>query len=525
MSSCKYLIDNFPYPVITDMEWSFSLGVTNQRSYHDNFGSFFKANTSRGILNKISPSAIEVGVVNNEVAKNESNCVSLSQVEKIAIFGRADHLITNDALNVYVFQLDKSVFHVIAISGKTIKIDRTLNFKKESFEVDLSAFNGKLDDMLFGNVQPLVIRICISNDEVKDIANAFVNKTKEKLETSTKIEIKHENFDLVSLLSDVNKNQIIFLKNIDKFNGLININFKFILMVIAALGYGAYYWHSLIEEEKQEKLRLEILQKEVEAKYANDKHNEPVIEKKDLKLDFEINRTERINQEIKWYEVIKRVSGNKLFKITSNKIKDTIVEVNGWKTQSIIINNTLNLSKQEMNIEYLQDLLRLDTRYGAKAILDYYPDIVIKLDGVSAFNESKDVIYKNDMIGWDTTKKHNTNTPLIINVINDLQRLEHEKKIQSWSLGKTVMVTPEKLTKKFIDDYFLYESNADANITDSDWVLPIKFHKLIVNGVSSNVLKTISDTLNQYSSPFLSKVTYTVDTQKIVLEVIIHEQL
>lgn len=129
------------------------------------------------------------------------------------------------------------------------------------------------------------------------------------------------------------------------------------------------------------------------------------------------------------------------------------------------------------------------------------------------------------MIGWDTTKKHNTNTPLIINVINDLQRLEHEKKIQSWSLGKTVMVTPEKLTKKFIDDYFLYESNADANITDSDWVLPIKFHKLIVNGVSSNVLKTISDTLNQYSSPFLSKVTYTVDTQKIVLEVIIHEQL
>nr|WP_192957893.1 hypothetical protein [Aliivibrio wodanis]VVV07011.1 hypothetical protein AW0309160_04505 [Aliivibrio wodanis] len=524
MSSSKYFIEKFSHPVITDMEWSFGLGINNQRSYHENFGAFFKSNNTRGVLNKITPTSIEIGVLNNDVAKGESNCVSLAQVEKVAIFARSEHLFTPDNLNVYVFQLDTNIFHVLAISGQTIKIDRTLNYGKDSFEVDLSALSGKLDDILFGNPQPILIRICISDDEPRNTASSFIKKIAGAIDTDTvELNIKFESFHLVSLLSDVSKSQIIFLKNIEKLSGLNSTNFKYIFLILLIVCSAGGYWYSEKEAEKQEQLRIAELQRQIDEQNAAEYSNQPIV-KKDLRIEFELQRTERINDEIRWYEVFKRVSGDKLFKEASKRIRNTIVEVNGWKTRDIKINNTLTLVSENVDIEYLQTLDRADSQYGARALLDFYPDAKINLDGMTALNQETELINKSEMIGWNSIKKQSNNSSLIINLINDLQRLEHEKKIQSWSLRKTKMVTPVKLSKNFIDDYYKYQVNPTKDLKDSDWLIEPSFHKLIVNGSDTKIIKSISDIVNKYSSSFLNKITYSIDTQTTVLEVIIHEQ-
>ncbi len=515
------------------MQWSVATDVRNQSQYTAAFKPIFEF-SKKGVIEKNGNSNVQVGALSDpRQTLNETNCKSLAIETKTAIKNKRPDLRISGNVNVYIFHLKENIYYVLGTVGLAIKIDSTVEIKKdgeELFSDQIETILYKLNDVNFAQAIPITVHACNTdvNEEIVAGFNFIISHFDNlKSDSAYDITVQNEEIHLSSLISDDSKATPIFLKNIEKYGS----KNRSILLVAAGFTIGSillwgYNWHqssleaeALANAKRAEAARIRADQ--LSAALDKKANNSPQPDQID---QYRLLKQERLNNEVEWIRAFDLASGQNVFTQAGEKIRNTLVEVNGWKTKHIQVVMQLDPKDYVLTANYSQSLVRENDLFTVNDLVGFYPNAASRLDGNSAVNTTK-VSIELDPKKW----KAKQNKSSILDVISKLQFAQHSKVIDSWSIRQEKIIPPTLLSERYLELKERYEpesSETDTPVTvnENSWISNFKAHRLIVSGKNTSVISQVSELLVHETNLMLESVKYDPETSNTVIEAIIHER-
>ncbi len=526
MASKKYYFDALPYPVVTDMVWGIATGVNSQGQYKNEFKPLFDAYTNVGVIDKVGTSNVQVGVVDNRTAINDSASQSLALLLKNGLH-KNETLKKAGHINLYFFPLKDGLAYVLGLMGQAILIDQTVSLGGEHWGTDKAKLINHISDILFANESKIAVfkpqDESLTNEDPQGLA-ALIESIVSEIQSVEAITEFTGNIE--NLIDKTGKGSHVFLKNVESFRSAKNGKQLVSYLLVALVAFGAWYWYSENEKQKeaQKLAQIEAAQKRAQELEAQQLAREArrrqsnSTEPNDLDRMY-LLKQERLNKETEWLSMMNRSSGSAPFYSALKKIRETVIETAGWKTKEVSVAAKPNFKLGTLELTYFQKLVREDTSTTINDLANVYKDVNGSLEGNSAFNQ------KTHSIDLSQIQKQPKINSALFDVITLMQKFEHDGKIKAWSLGHLRLPPPEPIDAELVDLLEQYSTNDNRakSVSENSWITEIKSQKLIVSGEMTDVIESVARELTKKANTILERVTYNTETNNTMVEVTIYE--